>query len=151
MEVCYSFLFQSLTSLENINSESNFSVFVYRFKVKLVKSHFDDFAYVDVNSIFYSKTLILISICVRFLANIYSFISWLNLVHLELLEGFYYFTLIANLHFFSLTTNFTILRFLILHGLVSYLIIFHMILKHVAYLIIYHIVIIEYLILLHVW
>ena len=55
----------------------------------------------------------------------------------------------ANLYFFSLKTHSTILYFFIWHGLVSYLIILHMILKQVAYLTIYHIVIVEYLSVLH--
>ena len=48
----------------------------------------------------------------------------------------------TNLSFFSLTTHSTILQFFILHGLVSYLIILHMIQKQIAYLTICHIVII---------
>ena len=50
----------------------------------------------------------------------YYFIFSLNLVCLELREGFYYFTLITNLCFLSLTTHSTLLPFLILHELVSY-------------------------------
>ena len=41
-----SFLFQSLTFLENICSKSNFPAAIYRFKVKLMKSCFADIAYV---------------------------------------------------------------------------------------------------------
>ena len=51
----------------------------------------------------------------------------------------------ANLYFFSLITNSTILHCFTLHGLVSYLIILHIILKQVAYLTIYNLVITEYL------
>ena len=60
MEICYSFLFQPLNSLEKICSKSNLSVIIYRFKVKLVKSRFDDITYLHVDSIFYTVAIILI-------------------------------------------------------------------------------------------
>ena len=63
--------FQLLTSLENICSKSNFPAGIYRFKVKLAKSRFDDIAYVCVNSIFYSMTLALVSAFVRFPAKMF--------------------------------------------------------------------------------
>ena len=127
MEYCV-FLFELLTSLENICSKNNFPAGIYRFKVKLGKSRFDDIACAYVNSIFYSMKLTLISTCdfwqvfcyIVLRTFHYYFIFSLNLVCLELREGFYYFILIADVCFFSLTTHSTLLHFLILHGIVSY-------------------------------
>ena len=51
---------------KKICSKSNLSVIIYRFKVKLVKSRFDDITYVHVNSIFYSMALILIPLASDF-------------------------------------------------------------------------------------
>ena len=59
MEICYSFLFQPLNSLEKICSKSNLSVIIYRFKVKLVKSRFDDITYLHVDSIFYIDVVVI--------------------------------------------------------------------------------------------
>ena len=56
--------------MENICSKSYFPAGIYRFKVKLAKSRFDDITYVCVNSVFCSMSLVLISACVRFPANI---------------------------------------------------------------------------------
>ena len=127
MEYCV-FLFELLTSLENICSKNNFLAGIYRFKVKLGKSRFDDIACAYVNSIFYCMKLTLISTCdfwqvfcyIVLRTFHYYFIFSLNLVCLELREGFYYFILIADVCFFSLTTHSTLLHFLILHGIVSY-------------------------------
>ena len=60
------------------------------------------------------------------------YIFSLNGFRLELWEGFYYFTLISNLYFYSPTGHSTKLHFFILHGMVSYLIILHMVLKQTA-------------------
>ena len=115
--------------MENICSKSYFPAGIYRFKVKLAKSRFDDITYVCVNSVFCSMSLVLISACVRFRqifcyivlrTLIYYFIFSLNLVCLELREGLYYFILTANLCFFSLITHSTLLRFFIFHGEILY-------------------------------
>ena len=154
----FCFLFQLLTFLKNICSKSNFSAGVYWFKVKLGKSRFDDIAYACVNSILCSMKLKLIStfdfrqrFCYIVLRTFhYYFIFLLNLVCLELREGFYYFTLIANICFFFLTTYSTLLHFLILHGVASYC--YYIAYDSKACSIfdhIWYIVIIEYLSVLH--
>ena len=117
--------FQLLTSLENICSKSNFPACIYRFKVKLAKSRFDDIAYVCVNSIFYSMTLALVSTFVRFPAKI--FLQCIKSIYL-ILHLFIKFCLpgtqgrillfcfnFTNFCFFSLTIHSTLLHFFIFH------------------------------------
>ena len=129
MEVCDSFLFQLLTSLENICAKSNFPAGIYSFKVKLAKSRFDDIGYVCVNSIFYSMTLTLISRWVRFPAKI--LLHCLKDMHLLLhlfikscLPGTQGRILLFYFNYKPLfvlpTTHSTLLHFLILHEVVSY-------------------------------
>ena len=72
------------------------------------------------------------------------YIFSLNGFRLELWEGFYYFTLISNLYFYSPTTHSTKLHFFYIawDGIISYYIAYGLkadCLNHVGFLIIYHI------------
>ena len=108
---------------ENICPKSNFAACIYWLKVKLGKSRFDEIAYACVNSIFYSMELTLIStgdFRQRFSYIVLRTFHYYFIFSLSLRKGFYYFTLITNLCFFSLAKHSTLLQFLILHGVLSY-------------------------------
>ena len=117
MEVCNSFLFQLLTSLENTCSQRNFPAGIYRFCMFVLIAHFTvwrlhEFPHASDFPQRFSYIVLR--------TFIYHVIFWLNLVYLELRDGFYYFTLITNLCFLSLTTHSTLLHFFVLHGVVLY-------------------------------